>query len=55
MNVLLIKYGIKSKLVTVSGKSRIYISSSESTLITNLVLEHIHPSMAYKLILRGSK
>lgn len=38
MNVLLIRYNIKSSLVQISGKSRIYITSTESVKITNLVL-----------------
>jgi len=50
MNVLLIRYSVKSRLVQESGKSRIYISSSESYKINNLVFEHIHPSMAYKIL-----
>ena len=50
MNVLLIRYNIISRLVTVSGKSRIYISSTESTKISNLVLDYIHPSMQYKIL-----
>ena len=40
----------KSNLVKVSGKSRIYILSSESAKVSNLVLEHIHPSMQYKVL-----
>ena len=50
MNVLLIRYNIKSSLVTVSGKSRIYIPSTESTKISNLVISYIHPSMLYKIL-----
>jgi hypothetical protein len=50
MNVLLIRYDIKSSLVQISGKSRIYIASSESNKIINLVLKHIHPSMTYKVL-----
>ena len=38
MNVLLIRYNINSSLVLISGKSRIYIASTESAKITNLVL-----------------
>ena len=49
MNVLLIRYNINSKFVKISGKSRIYIASTESVKITNLVLEYIHPSMLYKI------
>jgi hypothetical protein len=50
MNILLIRYEIKSSLVKVSGKSRIYIPSTESVKVTHLVLEHIHPSMQYKIL-----
>ena len=50
MNVLLIRYNINSSLVQISGKSRIYIASTESAKITNLVLEFIHPSMLYKVL-----
>lgn len=50
MNVLLIRYNINSNLVQISGKSRIYIASTESAKITNLVLEFIHPSMLYKVL-----
>ncbi len=50
MNVLLIRYNIKSSLVKVSGKSRIYISSTDSIKISNLVLDYIHPSMQYKIL-----
>lgn len=50
INVLLIRYNIKSNLVKINGKSRIYIPSTESPKIINLVLEHIHPSMAYKVL-----
>ena len=50
MNILLIRYNIKSKFVIVSGKSRIYIVSSEAVKISRLVSKHIHPSMLYKLL-----
>jgi hypothetical protein len=50
MNVLLIRYNINSKLVQISGKSRIYIASTESAKIINLVLEFIYPSMLYKVL-----
>lgn len=50
MNVLLIRYNINSSLVTVSGKSRIYIPSTESNKINNLVIGYIHPSMLYKIL-----
>ena len=50
INVLLIRYNIKSSLVTVAGKSRIYISSKESTKIRDLVLDKIHSSMLYKIL-----
>ena len=50
MNALLIRYNINSSLVQISGKSRIYIASTESAKITNLVLEFIHPSMLYKVL-----
>lgn len=50
MNVLLIRYNIHSSLVQISDKSRIYIASTESAKITNLVLEYIHPSMLYKVL-----
>jgi hypothetical protein len=50
MNVLLIRYNINSKLVKISGKSRIYIPSTESAKINNLVLEFMHPSMLYKIL-----
>ena len=50
MNVLLIRYNIHSSLVQNSDKSRIYIASTESAKIINLVLEYIHPSMLYKVL-----
>jgi hypothetical protein len=50
MNVLLIKYNIKSNLVKISNKSRIYIPSSESNKISNLVSNYIHSSMKYKIL-----
>jgi hypothetical protein len=50
MNVLLIRYKIKSSLVKVSGKSRIYIPSTESIKISILVSDYIHPSMQYKIL-----
>jgi hypothetical protein len=50
MNVLLIRYNLTSSLVQISGKSRIYIASTESAKITNLVVEFIHPSMLYKIL-----
>lgn len=50
MNVLLIRYNLNSSLVTVSGKSRIYIPSTESNKINNLVIGYIHPSMLYKIL-----
>lgn len=53
MNVLLIRYQIKSNLVKISGKSRIYIPSTESAKINSLVLEYVHPSMLYKIACGG--
>jgi hypothetical protein len=50
MNVLLIRYNIKSKLVKISGKSRIYIPSTESTKVYSVVSAHTHPSMLYKIL-----
>jgi hypothetical protein len=50
MNVLLIRYNIKSSLVIVSGKSRIYVPSTESNKMINLVSSHIHFSMNYKIL-----
>lgn len=50
MNILLIRYNIKSKLVIVSGHSRIYIASTEAEIINRLVSGHIHSSMLYKIL-----
>lgn len=50
MKVLLIRYNINSSLVTVLGKSRIYIPSTESNKISKLVVGYIHPTMLYKLL-----
>jgi hypothetical protein len=43
-------YKIKSSLVKVSGKSRIYIPSTKSIKISILVSDYIHPSMQYKIL-----
>lgn len=45
MNVLLIRYDIQSNLVKDSGKSRIYIPSTENKKVRLLVLDHVHPSI----------
>lgn len=50
MNVLLIRYNIISSLVKASGKSRIYIPSTESSKVNKLVINFIHPSMYYKIL-----
>ena len=50
MNVLLISYNIKSSLVIVSGKYRIYINYKESTKVNNIVNNNIHFSMLYKIL-----
>jgi hypothetical protein len=50
INVLLIRYNIRSNFVIVSGKARIYIPSTESNKLINLVKDYIHPSMQYKIL-----
>jgi hypothetical protein len=50
MNVMLISYGIESNFVFVSGKTRIYIPSTQNKKVYKLVINYIHPSMLYKII-----
>lgn len=49
MNVLLIRFKIKSNLVFSNKLPRIYISSSEMKKLVPIVKPHMIPSMMYKL------
>jgi hypothetical protein len=55
MNVMLIRYGIESNFVFVSGKPRIYIPSTQNKKVYKLVINYIHPSMLYKIIGQKAK
>jgi hypothetical protein len=55
MNVMLIRYGIESNFVFVSGKPRIYITSSPNNKVYKLVINYIHASMLYKIIGQKAK
>jgi hypothetical protein len=55
MNVMLIRYGIESYFVFVSGKPSIYIPSTPNNKVYKLVINYIHPSMLYKIIGQKAK
>jgi hypothetical protein len=49
MNVLMVRYQIDCTLQMLKGKPRIYIKASSMPLLRSIVLEHMDPSMLYRI------
>jgi hypothetical protein len=52
MNVLMVRYRLDCTLHLNHGLPVIYIKAKSMPLLQSLVIEHMHPSMQYKLGLK---